>query len=126
MHVASCAYLGGAGPLKQIRITHLFQYTFALHMTIMMAITSPGISIFLDAEYDITECWNLAAKYAYEAIDNIGDAKSATQENHLKHSFRLKHWDFDHWRIVSDFEIRISCFVTYIVPRRFEGGASLE
>jgi len=37
-----------------------------------------------------------------------------------------KHWDFDHWRIVSGFDIRISCFATQIVPRRFEGGASLE
>jgi len=36
-------------------------------------------------------------------------------------SFRLKHWDFDHWKIVSDFDIRISCFATWIVPRRFEG-----
>jgi hypothetical protein len=121
VHVASCAYLGGAGPLKQIRITHLFQYTFALHMTIMMAITSPGIAIFLDAEYDGTEWWNLAAKYAYEAIGIIGNAKSATQKNHLKHSFRLEHWYFDHWKIVSDLDIRISCFATWIVPRRFEG-----
>ena len=74
MHVASCAYLGDTGPLKQIRTTHLFQYTFALHKAIMMAITSPGIAIFLDAEYDVTEWWNLAAKYAYEAIYNIGNA----------------------------------------------------
>jgi hypothetical protein len=48
-----------------------------------MTITSPGIAIFLDAQYDITEWWNLAAKYAYEAMDNIGNAESATQENHL-------------------------------------------
>jgi hypothetical protein len=95
-------------------------------MAIMMAITSPRIAIFLDAEYEVTKWWNLAARYAYEPIDSIGNAKSATQKNHLKHSFRLKHLDFDHWRIVSDFEIRISCFVTHIVPRRFEGGASLE
>jgi hypothetical protein len=49
----------------------------------MMAITSPRIAIFLDAEYDVTKWWNLPAKYACEAIDNVGNAKSATQENHL-------------------------------------------
>ena len=38
---------------------------------------------FLEAEYDFMEWWNLAARYAYQAIDNVGNAKSATQENHL-------------------------------------------
>lgn len=83
MHFASRAPPGRTGPVKQIRTTHLFQYTFALHKAIMMAIRSPGIAIFLDAEYDGTEWWNLAARYAYEAIDNIGNAKNATQENNL-------------------------------------------
>jgi hypothetical protein len=40
-------------------------------MAIKMVITSPGIAIFLDAEYDVTKWWNLVARYAYEAIDSI-------------------------------------------------------
>jgi hypothetical protein len=37
-----------------------------------------------------------------------------------KRPLRLEHWDFGHWKFVSDFGIRISCFLTNIVPRRFE------
>jgi len=35
-------------------------------------------------------------------------------------SLGLEHWDFGHWKFVSDFDIRISYFLTHIVPRWFE------
>jgi len=31
----------------------------------------------------------------------------------------LEHWDFCHWKFVSDFDIRISDFLTAFMPRRF-------
>ena len=31
----------------------------------------------------------------------------------------LEHWDFGHWKFVSDFDIRISDFLIAFMPRRF-------
>jgi len=39
--------------------------------------------------------------------------------NSWQSSSRLENSDFGHWKIISDFEIRISYFLAWILPRRF-------
>ena len=68
----------------QIRPDLLYRLGFDRERSgISKAIVQEKNQYFLEAEYDLTEWWNLAVRYAYENIDNIENAAGATQKNQL-------------------------------------------
>jgi hypothetical protein len=68
------------------RINHGFRYTLGFDREksgLSKQCVQEKNQFFLKAEYELREWWNLAARYAYEAIDNAENVEGATQENHL-------------------------------------------